>query len=357
MQLLVTGGGTGGHVYPALEVAEHARSCGATVSYLGSLRGIEGDECRKRDMPFVGLNTGPLWHLLTPRGWVALAGTLRAVTVARKHLLANRPDVVLSTGGYAAGPVLSAARTIGIPFVIHEQNTIPGRTHRLAARFARTACVVFDEAAGMFSCKTVRTGMPIRKDLIEAAARSSKDSRISTLIFGGSQGAAAINEAVLTLVMQHGSEGSWLHLTGPKLYEEVAKTAERLVSAPNYRIKGYLDGVEMADALSEASIAICRSGAGTVSELALFGVPAVFIPFPYAQADHQFHNAKAIEKIDGSIVMRQTEMTPQNLADAWARWAHDPGKRAQAGRRLREWAYPDATERVWKVIQEVAVAP
>jgi UDP-N-acetylglucosamine--N-acetylmuramyl-(pentapeptide) pyrophosphoryl-undecaprenol N-acetylglucosamine transferase len=199
--------------------------------------------------------------------------------------------------------------------------------------------------------------MPIRKDLVEAAANSLPHASISTLVFGGSQGAAAINEAVLTLVMRHGSEGTWLHLTGPKLFEGVAKTAERLVSVPSYRIKPYLDGVEMAEALSAASIAICRSGAGTVSELALFGVPAVFIPFPYAQADHQFHNAKAIEKIGGSTVMRQTEMTPQNLADAWASWAHDPNKRAQACQRLREWAYPDATERVWNVIQEVAVAP
>lgn len=354
MRLAVTGGGTGGHVYPALEVAQVARSAGCEVSYVGSLRGIEASECDQRGFQFHGVASVPLAALWTPKGLRSMLVTVRAISAATAILSKNKSDLVFSTGGYSAGPVLSAARAHGIPCVIHEQNTVPGRTHKYAARFAKRACVVFDESSRWLRCPTVRTGMPLRHELVEIAAEQRAKPDLLTLVIGGSQGAAAINEAVLTLVTQHGSRGEWLHIAGPKLYENAVKASERLGSARSYRVRPFLNGSEMAAAISEASIAISRAGAGTLCELALFGVPAVLIPYPFAQADHQYHNAKAIEKIGGALVMRQSEMTPQSLASSWLHWADDAAAREEASRRLKTWAISDAAVRVWEVLKEVA---
>lgn len=354
MRLAVTGGGTGGHVYPALEVAETARSAGWSVGYIGSFRGIEARESELRGFPFHGLASVPLASSWTPKGLRSLLANVRAIGAARALLSKESPDLVFSTGGYSAVPVLTAARMQGIPCVIHEQNTIPGRTHKYAARFAKRACVVFDESSKWLRCPTVRTGMPLRREMTEIAQQQPAKPNLLTLIFGGSQGAAAINEAVLTLVMQFGSRGEWLHIAGPKLYESAMKAAEKLIGLKTYKVQPFLNSRNMALAMSEASIAICRSGAGTLCELALFGVPSVLIPYPFAQADHQYHNAKAIEKIGGATVMRQSDMNPQSLASSWLRWADDADARQEASEKLKSWAIADAATRVWNVLKEVS---
>jgi UDP-N-acetylglucosamine--N-acetylmuramyl-(pentapeptide) pyrophosphoryl-undecaprenol N-acetylglucosamine transferase len=354
VRLVVTGGGTGGHVYPALEVAAVAKDAGAEVRFIGSRRGIEGKECASRSIEFDGLASLPIAKLTTLRGMRSVLAMLGAIPRARKLLNEYKPEVVFSTGGYAAGPVVSAAKSQRIPIVIHEQNTIPGRTHKVAGRFARCVCYVFDETREWFACPSVRTGMPLRRELCQLAATRYEKVGLNTLIFGGSQGAAAINEAVMDLLLRHGEMGSWTHVTGPSLFEETVRaSAERGVKA-NYRPVAYLSGIEMAEALAEASIAICRSGAGTLCELALFGIPSVLIPYPYAQGDHQFHNAKAIERIGGAKVMRQSEMTPDKLSDNWLHWANDASLRNTASECVRSWSIADAADRVWSILLEVA---
>ncbi|MCW5947517.1 MAG: undecaprenyldiphospho-muramoylpentapeptide beta-N-acetylglucosaminyltransferase [Fimbriimonadales bacterium] len=354
MRLVVTGGGTGGHVYPALEVAAVAKDAGAEVRFIGSNRGIEGKECASRSIEFDGLGTMPIAKLTTLRGMQSAVAMLKAIPQARKLLNANKPEVVFSTGGYAAGPVVSAAKSQRIPIVIHEQNTIPGRTHRVAGRFARRVCYVFDETREWFACPSVRTGMPLRRELCQLAVKHHEKVELNTLIFGGSQGAAAINKAVLDLVMLHGEMGSWTHVTGPSLFDETVRAFEERGVKANYRSVAYLSGEEMAQALAAASIAICRAGAGTLCELALFGIPAVLIPYPYAQGDHQYHNAKAIEKVGGARVMRQSEMTPEKLSEYWLLWARDASMREAASESLLSWSIADAADRVWSTLLEVA---
>lgn len=356
MRLIVTGGGTGGHVYPALEVAKAFSSAGADVTYFGSLRGIEREACQKANVPFVGLQSAPLGKPWTPSG---LAGYLRlaqSIAKARSAFASNRPDCVFSTGGYAAGPSLQAARSLGIPVVLHEQNATPGRTHRIAAKFAKRVCGVFEEAAEHFPSKYIRTGMPLREELIEASKSRASHPEFQTLCIGGSQGASALNEAVMSLALRVGERYRWLHVSGPKLYETTAKAAERLSAPSGYRVVPFLDAPAMARALSTSALAIARSGAGVVSELALFGIPAIFVPYPLAHADHQTHNAAAIVKIGGASLLAQRDLTPERLEAEWSAWARDEGRRMTAASSLRNWSIPDATARVRRIIEEVASA-
>lgn len=359
MRIVVTGGGTGGHVYPALEVAKLAQGRNHEVRYLGSTRGQEAAECRASGLPFTGFSSVPLRRLWTPRGLRAVYQTVRALAAARRDLSDRRPDVVFSTGGFSAGPVLTAAKLLGIPIIIHEQNAVPGRTHRLAGRFAKVACLVFEEASESFPCRSIRTGMPLRSGLVERALRLRErvesrngDGPFVTLSLGGSQGALAINEAVLTMALHVGNGAfRWVQVTGPRLYEEAAKTAERLCVSSFYEIHPFLEEPEMAEALASADLAISRSGAGAIAELALFGVPCVLVPYPHAHADHQYHNAKAIEKIGGATVIRQSALSPERLEEAWRLWAKDPERRMMARTALQAWSVHDAASKVLSVIE------
>ncbi|HWP31233.1 MAG TPA: undecaprenyldiphospho-muramoylpentapeptide beta-N-acetylglucosaminyltransferase [Fimbriimonadales bacterium] len=356
MKLVVTGGGTGGHVYPALEVALEARANKHDVLYIGSIRGQESNACSKSDIEFIGLNARSLGSLWKPSGWRSLILFLRATYRARKILTDFSTDLVFSTGGYSAAPVLYAASKVGTKIVLHEQNTIPGRTHRYAARFAKYVCIVFEETRNAFPDKTVRTGLPLRKTLLlkAKAEKPSASQKFFTLCMGGSQGASVINEAVLTIVLRADPEKTeWLHVCGPALFESCAKAARRLCMPENYRLKAFLEGNELAEVLFRADLAISRAGAGAISEFALFGIPAIYIPYPYAYANHQMENAKAIEKIGGGTVIPQRELIPERLESVWKEWMSDSSRRKQASINLKEWSIPDATQRVMKIIEEV----
>lgn len=354
MRLVVTGGGTGGHVYPALEVANLAIDAGHEVQYLGSLRGIEANACKEARIAFTGFRSVPMPRICSFGGLRAALQILRSSSQARRKLSALKPDVVFSTGGYAAGPILAAARTLKVPVVLHEQNSVPGRTNRIMAPIAKKICVVFEGAAEFFPGKAVRTGMPVRKNLLEASARQRPAEPFFTLCYGGSQGSAALNEAVITMAMRQGGPGrEFLQITGPKLFESAAKSVERLCKPEGLSLKPYLDESEMADAYARSSLAVSRSGSGTICELALFGIPAVFVPYPFAHANHQYHNAKAIEKIGGATIVEQSELTPERLESEWKAWKHSPDLREEASASLKSWAVRDAAEQVLRVVTEV----
>ncbi|RMG25707.1 MAG: undecaprenyldiphospho-muramoylpentapeptide beta-N-acetylglucosaminyltransferase [Armatimonadetes bacterium] len=351
MRLVVTGGGTGGHVFPALEVARHAVEEGAEVCYFGSLRGIESRECKKAGIPFRGFRSSPLQRPFTPSGIRSALGILRSSAGARKALREFQPALIFSTGGYAAAPILAAARTLGIPIILHEQNTVPGRTNVVLSKFARVACLVFEQAATYFECETTVTGMPIRRELVEAAGREPGE-RFLTVALGGSQGSAALNEAFLTLAMQVGTDQEeWLQVTGPSNFETCATALARVAAPPNFRQKPFLEAAELAEVLRRADLVISRAGTGMLCELALFGIPSVLIPYPHAFANHQYENAKVIEAMGGAIVLPQSQLTPENLAAAWRQWRDDEGKRAAARAALQSWVIRDATDRIWHIIR------
>lgn len=364
MRLTVTGGGTGGHVFPALETAKAARDLGWQVEYLGSLRGQELNACAKEGMPFVGFPSRPLIRPLSFEGAKTFILMARAIQMATRTLSETRPDAVLTMGGYSSAPVVTAAKRLKIPIIVHEQNSVPGRTNLMAAKKAVKVCTVFHAAAQHFDrTKTIRTGMPIRSRLREASYGTLPFNspwaagRPAVLVMGGSQGAAALNDVSLATAVRMARAGiQWIHLTGPSHYENALDARQKLSVGDDYDIKAFMDEEGMAEAFSACEMAICRSGAGTLTELAAFRRPSILVPYPKAFADHQKVNAQEFVGIGAAMMVDQKDLDPAGLEGRILSWLHDRDLHDLAQKAMAEWDIVDSTSRIIKVIQE-AIAP
>ncbi|MDQ2986347.1 MAG: undecaprenyldiphospho-muramoylpentapeptide beta-N-acetylglucosaminyltransferase [Armatimonadota bacterium] len=346
MRLALTGGGTGGHVFPALEVGRLAAEAGDDVRFFGSVRGIESTAAQAAGFEFHSTPATPIPKVASLAGLRAVMGLLRNARRVASDFKEWRPDALLATGGYSSGPSLRAAKSLGIPIVLHEQNSIPGRNTKMMGSTARRVCTVFQATAAHFpSQKVVLTGMPVRSDIVVAAHNPRTLAKCyTTLAAGGSQGARALNEIVTRLAKASGAGHCWIHVAGPKLFDEVRDSNKSM--PVGYKLASFLDTSEMASALSTIDFAIVRAGCGTIAELAIFGVPAIFVPLPTSFANHQLNNAKEIENLGGGTVMEQADATPDRLKEAWSQWREDGARRASASEALRAWSKPDAAERV-----------
>ena len=318
-----------------------AQERGATLTYMGSHRGQERAACARLGIPFEGFASEPLWSLKGPAGWRALARLLRATGAAKAALRQDRPDAVFSTGGYSAAPVVAAARSLGIPYVVHEGNSMPGRVTRMFAPRAATVCCTFRAAVKNLP-GAVRTGHPVRRELREAAAR--REETALGLVLGGSQGARFLNERMPRAAK--GIEGlRWLHATGPGQYDEYKGLAYE-----GYEMAPYLEADRIAEAYAQARLVVARSGS-TLAELAAFRIPSVLVPLPTSADDHQRQNAFEFEAMGGAIYL------PQNggdLAAAVRALAENPAGRESMKKALAEWDVPDATSRLASIIEEAA---
>lgn len=357
MRLIVTGGGTGGHVFPALEVAKMARDRKVHVAYYGSLRGQEVGACKSADLPFVGFPSEPVYSLKTVRGLKAMLALAKSRSLALRAMRDLAPDVVFSTGGYSSAPVVSAAQALRIPFVIHEQNAVPGRSNAMLAPKAFAVATTFHRAEEHFKgCNVVRTGLPVRRELRQLAEEArSADLMPLVLAVGGSQGAQALNEATLGAAQRMvGRAVHWLHVTGKSHFEDVFPSFEKLGLKDSYDVKPFLEGAEMGKAYARASVVVARSGAATLSELAAFRLPCVTVPYPHAYANHQFHNAQEFAEIGAAKLLEQHELHPASLERALIEWLDHAEAREKAAAALREWDAPDAAERIFEWIQMAA---
>lgn len=357
MRLIVTGGGTGGHVYPALEVARHASERTVGVAYFGSLRGQEKSACAALDMPFHGFPSEPVFSVRTPAGWKSLARMFKARILAKKALANAKPDVVFSTGGYSSAPVVSAAQALGIPFVIHEQNSVPGRTNKLLSTKSYAVATTFRTTEAHFSgCNVVRTGLPVRTELREVAKGDRNASLIPLiLVVGGSQGAMAVNEAAMGAAQRLTSRSlNWIHVTGQKNFESCYPSFEKLGLKDSYEMHAFLNAPEMAAAYAKATLVVGRSGASTLSELAAFRLPSLLVPYPHAHADHQAHNAKEFEEIGAGSIIDQSNLRPSELESHLLAWLENEPRLDRAANALAEWDTPDAVERIFELVQFAA---
>ena len=359
MRLIVTGGGTGGHVFPALEVARLARQEGWDVLYLGSNRGQERRSCQLAGIPFQGFPSEPLYSFKSPRGWKAGINLARSSAMARGAVKKAKPHAVFSTGGYSSAPVVMAARGLKIPLVIHEQNSVPGRTNLWAAKKASYIATTFHSSNAHFEAgKAVRTGMPVREELRrQAAARHLMidASPLKILVTGGSQGSAALNEAsIATAARMTALDLRWTHVTGRTHFEKIFPTYEKLGIGKIYEMKSFLEGAAMGEALADASIVVGRSGAGTLSELAAFRIPSVLVPLPTAFANHQLHNAEEFEQMGAAVIVAQDVLHPSTLQNALTGWIEDPDRRDRAQSALEDWDCPDAARNILDLVQKAA---
>lgn len=344
--IVVMAGGTGGHVFPALAVAERLRELGHEVVWLGTRAGLEARVVPTRGLPIewisiAGVRGKGLQTLL-----LAPLNLLRAVIQAMGVLRRYRPQVVIGLGGFVSGPGGLAAWLLRQPLVIHEQNAIAGMTNRLLAYLARRVLEAFpDTFAGHRKRQTV--GNPVRREIIALDAPTqrlaARQGRIRLLVLGGSLGALALNRGVPQA----------LALLPPELRPEVRHQAGRTLELARQAYAAAGLGIEpeafiedMAAAYAWADLVVCRAGALTVAELAAAGLPAVLVPYPHAVDDHQTANARYLVSAGAAVLIQERDLTPQVLADALRPLLSDrPGllKRAEAARRQ---AWPQARDRI-----------
>lgn len=361
MKIVVTGGGTGGHIYPALEVARELIAAGDEVAYFGSFRGQEGLACERAGVAFTAFPSEPLYRFTSLRGLKGALNLARSMVLARKALMRHRPDAVFSTGGYSSAPVVGAAERLGIPFVIHEQNTVPGRTNRMLSRNAHAVATVFRTGAEHFpGARVVRTGMPIRPEFRRGQQGSlgfeTRPSNLaSVLVTGGSQGASALNEAALSTATRM-TDGSlhWLHITGPKHYEGMLETLRKFGVGDGYELRAFLQAEEISSAMFACTLAVCRSGAGTLAELAALRKPSVLIPYTAAFGNHQYTNALEFVDMGAALMLEEKDLIPSALESRILAWLHDEPLQQHAARALAEWDVPDAVQRIVTLVREAA---
>jgi UDP-N-acetylglucosamine--N-acetylmuramyl-(pentapeptide) pyrophosphoryl-undecaprenol N-acetylglucosamine transferase len=357
VRLIVTGGGTGGHVFPALEIARLAMAKGAEVLYFGSYRGQEMAVCEKEGILFRAFRSEPFYGLKSIRGlksgWNLFWAGQRA-KAALKHV---DPDAVFSTGGYSSAPVVTAARSIGIPYIVMEQNSVPGRVNKMVGPEAHAVATVFHATTPYFEdSRVVRTGMPIRAELRAAANQKKTGGKPQVLVMGGSQGAAALNDAVIDVAKVLGKKVRWVHLTGKEHFEKVAAQANTELAYLEYEVKAFMDGPELAEAMAQTTVAVCRCGAGTLSELAAFRIPGVLVPYPAAHANHQFHNAKEFEEMGAAKLIPQESLNSKELGEAIDGWLSTESRRGEAAEALATWDRPTAGDDLLDLLDEAAKA-
>ena len=346
-KLLMVAAGTGGHVYPALAVAERLRSMGVDVAWLGTAAGIESRLVPAAGFPLHVSGVAGLRGKGAGRWLAAPFPLLRSGLRSLAVLMRVRPHVVLGMGGYGAGPGGLVAWLLRIPLVIHEQNAVPGLTNRLLSAFATRVLEAFPAS---FAARrhAIHTGNPVRDALAGAPAPEARlagrGGRLRVLVIGGSQGARALNEAV-PRALAAGALGGRVevrHQCGP---DHVAAAREGYAAlAIEAEVAGYIEDMEAAYAW--ADVAVCRAGAMTVAELAAMGVASVLVPFPYATDDHQSRNARFLAERGAAVLIPEDRLDAGALAAALGALHEDRDRVASMSRAAYDAAVRDATHRV-----------
>jgi UDP-N-acetylglucosamine--N-acetylmuramyl-(pentapeptide) pyrophosphoryl-undecaprenol N-acetylglucosamine transferase len=353
MRAILAGGGTGGHVIPALAIAnELKKSYDAECMFIGTARGIENRLVPAAGFPLQLVRVGALKNVsLMTRAKTAL-DLPRAIWDAGRMLNEFAPDVVIGVGGYASGPAMLAAIVKHIPTLAFEPNVVPGFANRIVARFVSAAAVHFEETAKYFRHAEV-TGVPVRQAFFEIAASAINKKHGGTptlLVFGGSQGAHAINEAMIRClpVLQREAPGIHIiHQTGERDYNDALAAYKGLQnttgeSSPSFTSEVFKFIEDMPAAFARAGLVVCRSGASTVAEITAAGKPAIFVPFPRAADDHQRVNAEALARHGAAVVVEESRLEGVWLAETIAALLQDSSRLETMSRATKALAHPNA---------------
>jgi UDP-N-acetylglucosamine--N-acetylmuramyl-(pentapeptide) pyrophosphoryl-undecaprenol N-acetylglucosamine transferase len=350
---LLTGGGTGGHTYPAIAVAQELQSRGHRVRFVGGKRGIEGRVVPEAGFEIDLLPGRGLQRRLTVQNfsaiWGAFSALFRALTVVRRY----RPRVVVGFGGYASFPCVLAARLLRVPVVVHEQDAAPGLANRLGVRLgARPAVSLPDTPLP----GATLTGNPVRA-VFTRLEREHAPGPALIAVFGGAHGARTINRAALGCydVWRDRSDLAVRHVCGPRNIEtctaELA-AARRAGDSLQYELVGYEERMDRL--YSKAAVAVCRSGAGTIAELTAVGLPAILVPLPGAPSDHQTRNAQTLARAGAAVMLRDEACDAAHLARAVSDLLDDPDRLSQMGRAAHALGRRDAAERLADLVEEHA---
>jgi len=353
MRAILAGGGTGGHVIPALAIAQELQTrYQAELLFIGTSRGLENRLVPAAGFPLELVKVGALNRVSLATRLKTAFDLPRAVFTAAGMLNEFQPDVVIGVGGYASGPAMLAALLKHIPTLAFEPNLVPGFANRIVSRFVSAAAVHFEQTAGHFR-NAVVTGVPVRPAFFGIPEKTYSPSSPTLLVFGGSQGARAINQAMVRALPELARRLPNLHVihqTGERDYNEVR--AAYVGIAVSAEVHKFIDN--MPAFFARADLVLCRSGASTVAEIAAAGKPAIFIPFPHAADDHQRRNAQAMEQAKAAVVLEETKLDEVWLVDTICVLLDDPARLARMSDAARAMSHPNAAKEIAELAARVA---
>ncbi len=356
MRIIIAGGGTGGHVIPALAIAQQLKKqFDAEVLFIGTARGIETRLVPQAGFPLELIQVGALKNVSLMTRLKTMFDLPRAIAASSRMLSEFDPEVVIGVGGYASGPAMVAAIRRRLPTLAFEPNVVPGFANRMIARWVSAAAVHFEETCQYFPhCKV--TGVPVRGAFFSIPPKviSSQSGGVPTLlVFGGSQGARAINQAMIASLPGLRAKVPGIHIihqTGQRNYDQVLSAYRQ--SDISSEVHKFID--DMPGTFARADLLVCRSGASTVGEITAAGKAAIFVPFPAAADDHQNVNARALERAGAAVVVEESNLGAAYLVETIVALIGDPRRLQSMSEAARSLAHPKAVEEIAEMVAQLA---
>jgi UDP-N-acetylglucosamine--N-acetylmuramyl-(pentapeptide) pyrophosphoryl-undecaprenol N-acetylglucosamine transferase len=351
MRIIIAGGGTGGHVIPALAIAQQLKKQFDTeVLFIGTARGIETRLVPQAGFPLELIQVGALKNVSLMTRAKTMFDLPRAIGASSRMLTDFDPEVVIGVGGYASGPAMVAAIRRRLPTLAFEPNVVPGFANRMIARWVSAAAVHFEETCKYFPhCRV--TGVPVRSAFFSIPIKNSGTPTL--LVFGGSQGARAINQAMIESLAGLRTNIPGIHIihqTGQRDYDRVLGAYQQ--SGISGEVHKFID--DMPEMFGRADLIVCRSGASTVGEITAAGKPAIFVPFPAAADDHQNFNARALERAGAAVVVEESDLGAAYLVETVSALIGDFGRLQTMSEAARSLAHPTAVEEIAEMVRRLA---
>lgn len=369
MKVLLAGGGTAGHINPALAIAGYIKNKrnDAEFLFIGNRGGMEQRLVPQAGFEIKSITISGFKRSFSPMSMLenvkTVSRTFTSSREAKKIIAEFKPDICIGTGGYVSGPVIRTAAKMGIPCIIHEQNAYPGITNKMLAKSVKKVMLAVPDAKKYFDKNVdfVITGNPVRQEILTAKKEESRkelglDNRPVVLSFGGSLGARKINEAVADLVARSGIDGRYQHIHAYGSYGDwfpqlVEKKGTDIADCSNLDIRPYIDN--MPTCMAAADLVICRAGAITLSEIQAMGKPAILIPSPNVAENHQYHNAMALVNAGAADIIEEKDLTGAALMRKTDKMLLNPEKLEKYSENSRKMAITDANERIYSVVKKV----
>lgn len=362
MRVLVSGGGTGGHIYPAISLVNHLKISDANAEflYVGTEKGLESTIVPEYDIPFKTIEIQGFRRSLSVANFKTAYLFMKSIGDSKKLLKEFKPDVVIGTGGYVCGAVVYAAHKLGIPTIIHEQNSVPGITNKFLAKYVDKIAICFPDAAQYFPQeKVVLTGNPRAQEVVnieKTAVLESyglKQGKPTVLVFGGSQGALTLTNAMKeSLVELAKRDYQIVYGTGQRYYEDIQRfLIEQQIEAENIAILPYIDNMAML--LKNIDLVVSRAGATSLAEITALGLPSILIPSPNVTNDHQTKNAQSLVKSGATSLLKDSELTSLSLVRELDNLMLNSDKLEQMALSAKGEGIPDASDRLEAVIDNL----
>jgi len=359
-KMVISGGGTGGHIYPAIAIANELRSINPKLDiiFIGGKERLEAKIIPRYNFPFMAIPVEGFPRNLTLRWFKVIVKVISGFINSLSLLKRLKPKVVIGTGGYVCGPVLLGAILLRIPAIIQEQNTVPGLTNRILGRFVDEIHIAFDEAAEYFKPeKTLLTGNPVRREIASAKGDYEKlglnDAMMTIFVLGGSQGASSLNRAMMEALSLLESFAHKIQIVHQARDDDIDEVTSRYESSNiTNLVQPFFNNIH--DIYSLTDLMVCRAGAMTLAEVTACGLPAIVVPYPYATSDHQTKNAQAMQKNGAAILIKTEELTGERLAKTIISLLEDEKSLTQMANASRKLGKPDAVETLAKAVLNLA---